>query len=180
MMSLAPVAALIIFAFTAIPTIATQAATRRTTAPAPVFSLTESGGGQINSAELHGRVVLLGFWATWCPACRRELPELDQLYRRYRGNSGVIFRVVDVLSDGETAEKAKEFLRNGGYALPVAFASEKPAEGLGGDGLPFLVIMDKSGRIRLVHRGYDGSEPLQTELSREIETLLNEGLMPAR
>ena len=40
--------------------------------------------------------------------------------------------------------------------------------------LPLLIIMDKSGRIRLVHNGYDGSEPLQRELSKEIETLLNE------
>jgi peroxiredoxin len=171
MILLAPVAALVIFAFTTIPTFATRVATRQITVPAPAFSMTASDGEQINSAGLRGRVVVLALWAT---ACRRELPELDRLDRRYQGNSSVSFWAVDVLSNGETAEKAKEFLRKAGYALPVAFASEKSSEDLGGDGLPSLIIMDKLGRIRLVHNGYDRSEPLQRELSKEIETLLNE------
>ena len=178
MMLLAPVVTLVIFAFTTIPTVATRVATRRTTALAPAFSLTASEGGQISSAGLRGRVVVLAFWATWCPACRRELPELDELYKRYQGNSSVSFWAVDVLSDGETAEKAKEFLRKGGFVLPVAFADEKFSEDLGGDGLPFLVILDKLGHIRLLHNGYDRSEPLQTELSKVMDTLLNEGSVP--
>jgi len=61
-----------------------------------------------------------------------------------------------------------------GYALPAAFGNQKFRDDLGGDGLPLLIILDKSGRIRLVHSGYDGSEPLQRELSKEIETLLHE------
>lgn len=175
MILFAPVAALVILAFTTIPTVATRAATRRLTVPAPAFSMTASDGGQINCAELRGRVVVLAFWATWCPACRRELPELDQLYRRYRSNSSVSFWGVDVLSNGETAEKALEFIRKARYALPVAFASEKSPEDFGGDGLPLLIIIDKVGRIRLVHNGYDRSEPLQAELSKEIQALLKEG-----
>ena len=174
---LAPFAALIIFAFTTIPTVATRVATRLITVPAPppAFSISASDGGQINSAGLRGRVVILSFWATWCPACRRELPELDKLYRHYQNNSSVSFWAVDVLGNGETADKAKAFLQKAGYGLPIAFATEKSPEDFGGDGLPFLVIMDKSGHIRLVHNGYDRSEPLQPELAKEIKALLNEG-----
>jgi thiol-disulfide isomerase/thioredoxin len=172
---LAPFAALIIFAFTTIPTVATRVATRLITVPAPAFSLSASDGGQINSAGLRGRVVILSFWATWCPACRRELPELDKLYRQYQNNSSVSFWAVDILGNGETADKAKAFLEKAGYGLPIAFGTEKSPEDFGGDGLPFLVIMDKSGRIRLVHSGYDRSEPLQPELAKEIKALLNEG-----
>jgi thiol-disulfide isomerase/thioredoxin len=171
---LAPVTMLVLVVFTTVPTVATRVATRRITVPAPIFSMTASGGGQINSAGLHGRVVVLSFWATWCPACRRELPELDQLYRRYRSNSSVSFWGVDILGNGETAERAKDFLQKAGYALPLAFGNEKSAEDLGGNGLPFLIIMDKFGRVRLVHNGYDRSEPLQSELSKVIEALLNE------
>ncbi len=178
MILLAPVVTLVILAFTTIPTVATRVATRRTTAPVPAFSLTASEGGQVSSAGLRGRVVVLAFWATWCPACRRELPELNELYKRYQGNSSVSFWAVDVLSDAETVEKAKEFLRKAGYVLPVAFANEKCAQDLGGADFPFLVILDKLGQIRLVHRGYDRSEPLQTELSKVMETLLNEGSTP--
>ena len=175
MILLAPFAALSVFAFTAIPTVATRAATRRITAPAPAFSISASDGGQINSAGLRGRVVILSFWATWCPACRRELPELDKLYRNYKNNSSVSFWAVDVLGNGETAGNAKAFLQQAGYGLPIAFGSEKLPEDFGADGLPFLVIMDKSGHIRLVHIGYDRSEPLQPELAKEINSLLNEG-----
>jgi hypothetical protein len=83
------------------------------------------------------------------------------------------------LGNGETADKAKAFLQKAGYGLPIAFATEKSPEDFGGDGLPFLVIMDKSGHIRLVHSGYDRSEPLQPELAKEIEALLNEGYVEA-
>ena len=174
---LAPFAALSIFAFSTFPTVATRVATRLITVPAPppAFSLSASDGGQINSAGLRGRVVILSFWATWCPACRRELPELDKLYRHYQNNSSVSFWAVDVTGNGETAAKAKDFMRKASYALPLAFANEKSSEDLGGDGLPFLLIMDKFGRVRLVHNSYDGSEPLQRELSKVIEALLNEG-----
>lgn len=175
---LAPFAALAIFAFTTIPTVATRVATRLipgTPAPSPAFSLSASDGGQINSAGVRGRVVILSFWATWCPACRRELPELDKLYRQYQNNSGVSFWAVDILGNGETADRAKAFLQRAGYGLPIAFGTEKSPEDFGGDGLPFLVIMDKSGHIRLVHSGYDRSEPLQPELSKEIKALLTEG-----
>ena len=90
---LAPFAALSIFAFSTFPTVATRVATRLITVPAPppAFSLSASDGGQINSARLRGRVVILSFWASWCPACRRELPELDKLYRYYQNNSSVSF-----------------------------------------------------------------------------------------
>ena len=174
---LAPVAGLAVVALTAIPTVATRAATSLITVPAPPhpFAMSASNGGQINSAGLRGRVVILSFWATWCPACRRELPELDKLYRHYQHNSSVSFWAVDVLGNGETAEKAKAFLQEAAYSLPIAFATEKSPEEFGGDGLPLLVIMDKSGRVRLVHIGYDRSEPLQPELAKEIETLLKEG-----
>jgi thiol-disulfide isomerase/thioredoxin len=174
---LAPFAALIIFAFTTIPTVATRAATRLIAVPAPppTFSISASDGGQINSAGLRGRVVILSFWATWCPACRRELPELDKLYRHYQNNASVSFLAVDILGNGETADKARAFLQKAGYGLPIAFGTEKSPEDFGGDGLPFLVIMDKSGHIRLVHSGYDRAEPLQRELSNVIEALLSKG-----
>ncbi len=176
MLLLGAVATLVLFAFTTIPTVATRVATHHKTvpAPAPVFVMTASDGRRIDSAGLRGRVVVLDFWATWCPACRRELPELDQLHRRYQNNSSVSFWAVDVLGNGETAENAKDFMWKAGYVLPVAFVGERSSADLGGGGLPSLIILDKSGRIRLVHEGYDRSEPLQRELSKEIETLLHE------
>jgi protein-disulfide isomerase-like protein with CxxC motif len=104
------------------------------------------------------------------------LPELEKLYRRYQGNSKLSFWAVDVQKNGETLAKARDFMQKAGYTLPVAFSSQKSFDALSLEGLPSLIIIDKSGRIRLVHTGYDRSEQLQGELSEEIDTLLDERL----
>ena len=174
LMLLVPLAALVIVVVTTIPALATRIATRETSVPAPAFSINRLDGTAVSSSDFRGDVVVLDFWATWCPACRREMPELEKLYRRYQGNSRVRFWAVDVQKNGETPEKARDFMQKAGYTLPVAFGSEKSLEELSVEDFPSLIIIDTSSRVRLVHTGYDGSEQFQTELSKEIDTLLNE------
>jgi thiol-disulfide isomerase/thioredoxin len=166
---------LALFAATGVPSLSTQFAIRRTMAPAPQFSLDGLDGKRIASSDLHGRVVVLDFWATWCPACRRELPEIDKLYRSYQTSPDVAFWAIDVNNGGETPAKAADYVRQHGYVLPVAFDSSNAAGGLLGDsGFPSLLVLDKSGRIRLIHTGYDESEHLISELSRTLDNLSRE------
>jgi thiol-disulfide isomerase/thioredoxin len=176
MMLFASLAALVVAAVATIPALTTRIATRKTSAPAPAFSISRLDGTVVSSSDFRGRVVVLDFWASWCPPCRRELPEVEKLYRRYQGNSKVSFWAVDVQRNGETPEKGRDFMQKAGYTLPLAFGSQKSYEALSLEGLPSLIIIDKSGRIRLVHTGYDRSERLQDELSKEIDTLLDERL----
>jgi thiol-disulfide isomerase/thioredoxin len=171
---LVPLAALVLVVVTTIPGLATRIATREMSAAAPIFSISRLDGTVVNSAEFHGRVVVLDYWATWCPACRREMPELERLYQRYKGDSRVSFWAVDVQMGGETPEKARAFMQNAGYTLPIALCSEKSGEELEPEGFPSLVIIDTAGRVRLIHTGYDRSEQLQAKLSGEIDTLLTE------
>ena len=171
---LVPLAALALVVVTTIPGLATRIATRETSAAAPLLSISRLDGTVVNSAEFRGRVVVLDYWATWCPACRREMPELEKLYQRYRGNSRVSIWAVDVQEGGETPEKARAFMQNAGYTLPIALGSEKSSEGLKLEGFPWLVIIDTAGRVRLIHTGYDRSEQFQAKLSGEIDTLLAE------
>lgn len=174
-MLLVPLAALALVVVTAVPGLATRIATREMSTAAPLFSIRKLDGTVVNSAELRGRVVVLDYWATWCPACRREMPELEKLYQRYQGNSRVSFWAVDVQDGGETPEKAQAFMQNGGYTLPIALGSEKSSEGLLKlEDFPSLVIIDTAGRVRLIHTGYDRSEQFQARLSGEIDTLLAE------
>jgi thiol-disulfide isomerase/thioredoxin len=174
--ALACMAALVVLALTTIPALATRIATRKMSAPAPAFSISRLDGSAVESRELRGRVVVLDFWATWCPACRRELPEIEKLYRRYQGNPMVTFWAVDVQKDGETPEKARDFMKKAGYTLPVACGSEKSLDSLSVEGFPALIVIDKSGKVRLVHVGYDRSEQLHAAISGEIQTLLDERL----
>lgn len=164
-----------LFAETGVPSWTTRFAVRSTMTPAPQFSIDGLEGKRIVSADLHGRVVVLDFWATWCPACRRELPEIDKLYRRYQSSPDVAFWAVDVNNGGETLAKAADFVRQHGYILPVAFDGGNASDGLLRDsGFPALLVLDKSGRIRLIHTGYDGSERLISELSGRIDNLIRE------
>jgi thiol-disulfide isomerase/thioredoxin len=175
LMLLVPLTALALVVVTAIPGFATRIATRQMTAAAPLFSIRKLDGTLVNSAEFQGRVVVLDYWATWCPACRREMPELEKLYQRYQGNSRVSFWAVDVQDGGETPEKARAYMQNAGYTLPIALGSETSSEALlKPEGFPSLVIIDTLGRVRLIHTGYDRSEQFQTRLSGEIDTLLAE------
>src|SRR5215471_21388489 len=169
-----PLAALTLVVVTTIPGLATRIATREMSAAAPLFSISRLDGTVVNSTEFRGRVVVLDYWATWCPACRREMPELERLYQRYRGNSRVSFWAVDVQGNGETPEKAKAFMQNGGYTLPIALGSEKSSEQVNPEGFPSLVILDAAGRVRLIHTGYDRSEQFQVKLSAQIDKLLAE------
>jgi thiol-disulfide isomerase/thioredoxin len=169
-----PLAGFGIAAAAMLPAFTSQLATQKTNTPAPVFSINRLDGGAVSTSEFRGRVVLLDFWATWCPACRREMPELDKLYRQYQVNANVSFWAVDVPKNGDTPQKAREFMLKSGYRLPVAVADEKSLQSLNLEGYPALIIIDKSGRIRLVHSGYDGSERLQAELGKEIDSLLKE------
>ena len=160
---------------TGLPLLTTRAAVRRTmTAPAR-FSLEGLDGKQVLSSDLLGRVVVLDFWATWCPSCRRELPEINKLYQRYQSSPQVVFLAVDVNTGGETPIKASTFMKHNGYMVPVAFDRGNTSDRLLNDsGFPALVILDKSGRIRLIHSGYDESERLVPTLSEEIDALIRE------
>jgi thiol-disulfide isomerase/thioredoxin len=175
LMLLVPLTTLALVVMTAIPGLATRIATRQVSAAAPSFSIRKLDGTVVNSAEFRGRVVVLDYWATWCPACRREMPELEKLYQRYQGNSRVSFWAVDVQDGGETPEKARAYMQNAGYTMPIALGGETSSEGLlKMEGFPSLVIIDTLGRVRLIHTGYDRSERFQTRLSGEIDTLLAE------
>jgi len=175
LMMLAPLAALVVVVLAAVPRLAGGLATRETASPAPAFSVSRLDGTLVRSSDWHGHVAVIDYWATWCPACRRELPALDSLYRQYQNDPDVVFWAVDVQTNGETPEKARAYFQNSGYAFPLAIDSQDSADLLSKhfafEGFPALILIGRDGRVRLVHIGYDRAEPLQENLSKEIEAL---------
>ena len=107
------------------------------------FSLTGMGGKTYTLASLKGKVVLLNFWATWCPPCRREMPDMEKLSQRF-GKQGL---VVLAVSD-EKRETVEGFLAKQAYTFPVVLDPERKvndAYGIGG--IPNSFVFDRNGKL---------------------------------
>lgn len=101
-------------------------------------------------AALRGQVVLVSFWATWCPACRREMPAKEAYYRAHRDQG---FAIVAYSLD-ETQHEVDAFMAREGYSFPAPLAPPGLSAAFGGvDRLPTSFVIDRSGRIRHQIRG---------------------------
>ena len=119
--------------------------------PAPAFRVTDLNGQVIDSRELTGKVVLVNFWATWCPPCRVEMPDFDEVYRRHRDDG---FLVVALALDGENRHLMEQVVAELELSFPViAGAGRLPREFGAGDVVPTSFLIDRQGRIRSQVRG---------------------------
>lgn len=107
-------------------------------------------GELVQLSDLKGKVVFLNFWASWCPPCIAEMPSIDKLHSRYKGDKEIVFLMVDV--DGKI-ESSMDFMQKRKFQLPVYVpAGATPVEYFAGS-MPTTVILDKSGSIVFKHTG---------------------------
>lgn len=134
--------------------------------PVPTFSIQSLDGHTLSSAGTRGKVVLLNFWATWCPPCREEIPDLIELQNKYGGRLQIIGLSVDTGSP-ETVER---FVEERKINYPVAIASPELEAKFGGVmGLPTSFLVDTEGRVVQKHVGLH--DPVLYD--REIRVLLS-------
>jgi thiol-disulfide isomerase/thioredoxin len=118
--------------------------------PAPPFLLHDLTGKVISSADLKGKVVVLNFWATWCPPCREEIPELIQLQKQY----GDRLQVIGASEDDDPPEKVLQFAQKMGINYPIVMASSELVSDYGGvPALPTSFIIDPQSRVEQKHTG---------------------------
>jgi len=116
---------------------------------APDFTLSALDGQQVTLSELRGKPVALNFWATWCPSCVTELPDLQQAYQAHK--DGVHFFAISV--DADPAD-VQPFLTEQGVDLPVLLDTEGDASAkYRVRGIPVTVFIDAEGMIAARHIG---------------------------
>jgi len=114
--------------------------------PAPDFSVKSIEGKQIKLSEFKGKVVLLNFWATWCPPCRAEMPSIETLYQKYKTKA--TFQILAV-SVQEEPSVVKTFLAQNPYSFPIALDPNGEAAQLYGiRGIPTTFIIDRKGTLQ--------------------------------
>jgi|SRR6187402_139067 len=107
------------------------------------FSLDALNGSKVKLSELRGKVVLVNFWATWCPPCRKEMPDLDALNKRFGKQGFVVLSITD-----EDTAKVTPFIKEMGYKSTVLFDPEgKVAQSFHVDGIPKNFVFDREGKL---------------------------------
>jgi len=123
-----------------------QAKTEAEAVPAPEFSLQDLQGNALSLASYKGKVLVLNFWATWCPPCRREIPDFIEAYKEHQADG---LEILGVSVDELSAEAVRDWVQKAGMNYPVAMATPKIiADYQPGNFIPATIVIDRGGRIR--------------------------------
>jgi len=113
---------------------------------APDFAVKDLGGNEVKLSSLKGNVVMINFWATWCPPCREEIPSMMKLNKSMEGKP---FRMLAVSIDEGGKADVEKYFKSSGNSLPACLDSDGDiSKSYGITGVPETFIVDKSGTIR--------------------------------
>ena len=118
--------------------------------PVEPFTAADIDGTPVSLSSLRGKVVLVNFWATWCPPCREEIPDLIALQAKYKDQ----LQIIGVSQDSGSAEEVAQFARDHGMNYPIVMSApaiERLFPGV--YALPTTFIIDRDGRLAQKHVG---------------------------
>lgn len=155
------IAVLAVVTIWVVPSNLKEALTRSLDKDIPVFELTNLSGETINSEGLKDKVVILDFFGTWCKPCIEELETLTHVKKNIETYDDVLFLVVNADLGGDTPEKFSAFIDSKDYNFDYYYDHQSTvydALGYTGSGLPVLLVIDKNGRLRYQHIGFNSAE----------------------
>lgn len=136
---------------------------------APDFTVEMFDGSTLTLSALKGKVVLVNFWATWCPPCRQELTRVEEdIIKRFEGQEFVFIPI----SRGEERETVAAFREQTGYTFPMGLDPERKVYDLfASNFIPRNFLIDADGKVVIASVGYEEEE--FDALVKRIEELLN-------
>lgn len=133
-------------------------------AQAPGFTLKDTAGTSHSVQPGDGNVYVINFWATWCPPCRSEMPEMNTFARKHKEK--VRFYAVNLQEEGA---QVQDFLKNNGYTMPVLLDRDGKAATLYKVRvIPTTVILDEKGNILQRHEGVSTAQQLEDVLKGKL------------
>ena len=134
---------------------------------APPLPERDISGAPLSMANWSGKVIFVNFWATWCPPCREEIPELVALQKQYGGS----LQIVGISEDDDPAANVLKFAKQSGINYPIVMATPEVIAAYGGvPALPTTFVIDTQGRVVEKHAGL---HPMDSYV-REIRALLGQ------
>ena len=117
---------------------------------APDFKLQTIDGKTVQLSSFKNKDVIVDFWATWCPPCRRGIPDLIELQNEFKKD----LVVIGISVDRDTRDGVADFARKQGINYPICYFTDKVVEDFGGiEGIPTSFVIDKKGNIVDSHVG---------------------------
>jgi len=134
--------------------------------PAPDFTLKDLDGNTVRLSDLRGKVVFLNFWATWCPPCRAEMPDIEKVHRKYRDQDVVVLGI-DLR---ESASTVRPFVEDGGYTWAFLLDTTGEVGSMYRVGaIPTSFFIDKKGIIRAVTIGGMTAATMEAKLAQAMQ-----------
>lgn len=133
----------------------------------PEFALKDINGRTVRLRAFRGRVVLINFWATWCPPCRAEMPDLVRLQREHAKQG---LQIIGITYPPEKKTRVRRFVRSLKVNYPIILGTRQLKERFSSeDTLPLTVVIDRDGKIKEIISGI----LLRQEFDEKIKPLLN-------
>ena len=131
--------------------------------PAPNFNAKTIAGEKFTNDSLKGHVVLLQFWTTWCPYCRREQPLVDDLDKEFR-DRGLVVLAVDV---NESKKTVKQYLSQNPRACRIVLTEDTNLAAMyAANSYPIYVVIGRDGNVVATQHGAGGERALRSMLAR--------------
>ena len=117
------------------------------------FTYLDGEGNKLTIASLKGKIVIINFWASWCPPCRAEMPSLEGLYKKLRGDDRFVFLFIN---EDENKTKSAVYLDKNNFIIPVYSRSGEISSAVFSGTLPTTIVLDKSLKVVFKYEGMAG------------------------